>query len=439
MLDQHTINDLELFESATGGKTLFEFCDFTRNDGGAKVLRRRMAAPFCDAARIRATQAAISFISSHRDAFRRLPPAFTTSRVEHYAKEILPVVPHSNPLEFAAGVFGVWVNHERHYSSIARGVYVTCGLISALRTFIEQDDLAVGDGEIAPLLAELRQLIFDTGLSSVTGPDIGAWPIRVMRHDQLFRHLEKASMARVMELIYEIDALVSMADATERHELNVPHIADGPLRLSATALRHPFVQNAVANPVELDPQKRVLFLTGPNMAGKTTYLRSVATALYLAHLGMGVPAARFEFVPAERLFSMISLQDDLHAGISYFRAEALRARAVAEAIAGGYRVIALMDEPFKGTNVKDAFDASLAILERLAARQDCLIMFSSHLIELKDELDNTDNIDCRYFEAETKEGRLRFNYRLRTGISSQRLGMRVLREEGVFDLLDGQS
>jgi len=183
----------------------------------------------------------------------------------------------------------------------------------------------------------------------------------------------------------------------------------------------------------------VLFLTGPNMAGKTTYLRAFAAALYLAHLGMGVPATRFRFVPAQRLFTSISLADDLRDGVSYFRAEALRIKAVARGIADGYRVVALMDEPFKGTNVKDALDASLAVLERFATREDCLFMFSSHLIELRGRLNAAEFVDCRNFEADESEGRLRFDYRLQPGVSGQRLGMRVLHEEGIFELLDGMS
>lgn len=255
--------------------------------------------------------------------------------------------------------------------------------------------------------------------------------------DQVFRLHEKVAIARLLQLTYETDALVAMADVTDKHELVLPRIEEGPLRVHAEGLVHPLLRNAVANPVELDQEHRVLFLTGPNMAGKTTYLRSVATALYLAHLGMGVPARSFRFVPAQRLFTSISLNDDLHDGVSYFRAEALRVKAIAEAVAEGHRVVALMDEPFKGTNVKDALDASLAVLERLAAREDCLFIFSSHLIELSEQLRVVAQVACHYFEAEAGEGRLRFEYQLRPGVSTQRLGMRVLREEGIFELLDG--
>ena len=192
----------------------------------------------------------------------------------------------------------------------------------------------------------------------------------------------------------------------------------------------------MGNPVALNQSQRLLFLSGPNMAGKTTYLRAFATALYFAHLGVGVPAATFRFTPVDRLFTAISLSDDIHSGVSYFRAEALRARAIAEAIAAGDRVVAVLDEPFKGTNVKDAMDATLAIMDRFSAREGCLFMFSSHLIELSDKVSESTQVDRRYFEAEEGEGRLRFDYKLRSGVSSQRLGMRVLREEGVFDLLD---
>lgn len=75
-------------------------------------------------------------------------------------------------------------------------------------------------------------------------------------------------------------------------------------------------------------------------------------------------------------------------------------KAVAESVADGYRVVAMMDEPFKDTNVKDALDASLAILNRLATKENCLSLVSSHLIELRERFSDTLPIDFRYFEAE---------------------------------------
>lgn len=439
-LDAHTLKDLEIFESDDGESSLFDLLNLTQSRGGTAVLRRRMERPWARAARILATQASVTFILERRQAFTKLASlAYTTGRVERYLHESLPIVTHENALEFGLGAAAMRLDHDRDYSKIVRGVQVTCGLVRMLRQFVRQDDLSSPAGELAAVLDELRALLSRPRLLRVPEREIGGWGTwKILRIDQVFRLHEKAAVARLLELIYETDALVALADFTRRHAFTLPKVEDGPLCVHAEGLVHPLVADAVPNPVELAQERRILFLTGPNMAGKTTYLRAVATALYLAHLGAGVPASSFRFVPAQRLFSSISLNDDLRSGVSYFRAEALRVKAIAEAAADGYRVVALMDEPFKGTNVKDAFDASLAILERFAAKNDCLFMFSSHLIELGEQLAEIRAVDFRNFEAEEDEGRLRFEYVLRPGVSTQRLGMRVLREEGIFEILDGK-
>lgn len=440
VLDAPTFKDLEIFESQAGAASLFEVCNVTRSKGGARALRRRMERPWSNPARIRATQESLSFILARRQAFNKLSSlAYLTNRAESYTRDPLAVVTHRNPLEFGLGAFDLWINRDRDYNGIVHGVQVTCALIRELRRFVGQAELASPVGELAPVLEEMKALLARPRLSRVPEREIGGWGAwRILRIDQVFRVHEKVAVARLLQLTYEADALLALAEVTRKRGFVLPGIEEeGPLRVHADGLVHPLIDNAVANPVELDEQRRVLFLTGPNMAGKTTYLRAFATALYLAHLGMGVPARSFRFVPAQRLFSSISLNDDLHGGISYFRAEALRIRAIAQAVAEGHRVVALMDEPFKGTNVKDALDASLAILERFAAREDCLFMFSSHLIELNERLCAIGHVDFRHFEAQEGEGRLRFEYLLRPGVSSQRLGMRVLREEGIFELLDG--
>jgi hypothetical protein len=397
-----------------------------------------MERPWSSADRIRATQQSLAFILEQRAAFSKRPSAYVTNIVDqHYMQNILPLVTRENILEFSFDVFAMWINNDSHSYHITRGVQDTCRLIRELRSFVGQVELAGPVGELAIIFTELRALLAGPGLSQVPDRDIGSRVWKILRLDQLFRLHEKASISRLLQLVHELDALIAMADASLKYSFVFPRIEEGALSVSAAGLVHPFVDNAVANSVQLDQQRRALFLTGPNMAGKTTYIRAFATALYLAHLGMGVPARSFRFVPAQRLFSSISLSDDLRNGVSYFKAEALRVKAIAQAVAEGYRVVALMDEPFKGTNVKDALDASLAVLERLATKQDCLFMLSSHLIEVGERLKANSQVDCCFFEAEESEGRLRFDYKLQKGVSSQRLGMRVLQEEGIFELLDG--
>lgn len=447
-LDAATQEDLNLFagdpaelfsaseEVTTETNSLFDLCNKTRSEGGARVLRRRMLAPWSSAERIRATQESLQFILNHRDAFTELPAAYVAPNAERYTRDSLPIIKDKNTFEFAVSAFSLWANEDRFYIRITRGVELTCRLIRSLREFLQQLDGATPTGELAPLISEIRTLLQQPALAEVPndGGDRKFW--HTLRLDQTFRWHEKTSIDRLFQLVYDADALIALADVSKEHGFSFPTINTGPVSVNAEGLVHPFVPAAIGNPVELNQTKRALFLTGPNMAGKTTYLRAVATALYLAHLGMGVPAQRFEFVPVEHLLTAISLSDDINEGVSYFRAEALRVRAVAQAIADGHRVVAIMDEPFKGTNVKDAFDATVEVLQRLATKKDCLFIITSHLIEVGERLDNTLPIDYQYFEAEETANRLRFDYVLHSGISAQRLGMRVLREEGIFELLD---
>ena len=365
-----------------------------------------------------------------------MPTAFATGRLLHYTREALPIVTEENPIEFAFAALSLRADHVRDYHTIVRGVRVASGMVRGLREFLGQTELDGDCGELNRLVVEMREPLARPRFSAVPDGEVKGWVFRIMRLDQAFRVHEKSTLARLLQLTGEIDALVAMTDANERYGYVVPEIESGPLRVQAEGLVHPLLEAPVPNPFSLDQDRRVLFLTGPNMAGKTTYLRAVATALYLAHLGMGVPAQRFSFVPTEGMFSSLSIGDNLHGGVSYFRAEALRVKAVAEALARGTRVVVIMDEPFKGTNVKDALDASLAVLERFAVRDNCLFLFSSHLIELSDRMGGETRVDSRCFVAEEQGERLQFDYRVREGVSTQRLGMRVLEEEGVFELLD---
>ena len=436
VLDDHTLKDLEIFETDTGDKSLFDHCNFTRTEGGAKLLRMRMELPWSEADAIRSTQESIAFICEHREIFSKLP-AYIVQSVENYQREVLLGASRRSRIEFAVQAWNIYFNHDRHYRSIVRGVQYTCSVIRGLREFIAYQELDLAVGEILPVLKELRKLMANDWVHQVPEEKVaGSSPWKMFKLDQIFRQEGKEVILRILQLVYELDALVSLADATLHYKFTMPEVLEGAVRIEASGLTHPFLKDAVPNAVELSQQQRVLFLTGPNMAGKTTYLRAVATALYLGHLGMGVPAKSFGFVPIERLYSSISLNDDIHAGISYFRAEALRVRAVAESIAAGHSVVAVMDEPFKGTNVKDALDASLAVLKRFATKEGCLFLFSSHLIELDDQLEESKQICRSHFEAQVDGTTLSFDYKLRPGISDQRLGVRVLEEEGVFSLLD---
>jgi DNA mismatch repair ATPase MutS len=172
------------------------------------------------------------------------------------------------------------------------------------------------------------------------------------------------------------------------------------------------------------------------MAGKSTFLKATAVAVLLAHTGSGVPAASMEFVPIGTVFSSVHIVDNLSTGESLYLAEVRRIGALAEALSDHGSALAVVDEPFRGTNVHDAAEATLAVITRLAAQPAALILVASHVTEIVPSIVADPRIALFYFAAEVTGDRPRFDYCLREGISEQRLGMTLLRQEGVLDRLE---
>jgi DNA mismatch repair protein MutS len=437
VMDAQTFRDLEIFEGAGGAKSLYDLIDQTRTAGGSKVLKERLKRPWASAARIRGVQESLGYILEHRSAFERLPSDIVAVEVESYLKAGLPLVVSENRLEIFTGALEVRFGDFRPYRLITRGVIRASKMVRSLRSLVSADGGASnpGRGEAGVLLDELRELVTRSSFDVVPEEerwDLPAWTVLAL--DRVFRYREQETLLRMLKLVYQLDALVAMADAIPDYELVLPEVVEGPLRVRGEGLFNLFVERPVPAELSLDQRLRMLFLTGPNMAGKTTYLRSCGIAIYLAHLGMGVPAGSFRFSPCECIVTSLTTTDDLRGGVSFFRAEAIRVKTIAQFVTTGKRVVALMDEPFKGTNVKDALDASWAVLEEFAHAQDSLFLISSHLIELGDDVHATGLVDCRHFEAAETEAGLSFDFVLKSGVSSQRLGMKVLEQEGIFDL-----
>jgi DNA mismatch repair ATPase MutS len=438
-IDEQTFRDLEIFESQSDGPALFDVLNRTRTTGGGKVLRTRWLRPLASTDRLRAVQDAVRHIIEHDRSFNRLPGESIVTAVEHYLYSGVAIVTSSKPVEVFLQAVESRIGNFRGYWKMVNGVKRTAQMIRAMQSIADDPVLVDAPGELGQRLTEVRGLLDRPAFASLPeegGEDLPFWKIAPI--DRGLRNDERDTIEALLRVLFEIDALVSMAIATRDNRFVLPDIMDGDPAVHADGVFHPFIERAVPNPLRVDQEHRLLFVTGPNMAGKTTYLRACGVSVYLAHLGMGVPATSFRFAPCDSLFSAIGLTDNIRAGVSFFQAEALRLKSIAQAIADGRRIIALLDEPFMGTNVKDALDASRGILTRLAAKDGSLFLVSSHLIELGDALVETNAVQCWRFEAvEHDDGLLEFDYVVRPGISTQRLGVRVLHEQGVFQLLDG--
>jgi len=135
------------------------------------------------------------------------------------------------------------------------------------------------------------------------------------------------------------------------------------------------------------------------------------------------------------LYSSINVADNIDLGYSHFYAEVVRVKQAAEAAASGKRLLLMFDELFKGTNVKDAYDGTLAVTEAFAGYHDCLFIVSTHIIEVAEPLKTCGNIQFAYMPTVMDGINPRYTYRLQQGITEDRQGMMIIRNEGIMELL----
>jgi DNA mismatch repair ATPase MutS len=234
--------------------------------------------------------------------------------------------------------------------------------------------------------------------------------------DELARRDAKQQLLGILDCIGTVEAMWSLGVATVEHGWSYPRPGS---RLHARALFHPFLgAESVANDIDLGEHVRVCFVTGPNMAGKSTFLKAAALAALLAHIGCGVPAAEMEFPIVGAIFSSIEIVDNLSVGESFYLAEVRRIRALAQVLHDHGSAIAIIDEPFRGTNVHDAAEATLAITTRLASHPAALVFIASHVGEVVPAISNDPRIQLLQFSADLNGERPRFDYRLREGVST---------------------
>ena len=241
---------------------------------------------------------------------------------------------------------------------------------------------------------------------------------------------------QLLEYYYELDAYYSMAMASKNYHFVFPRWLENDTPIfEVTSAIHPLVTNAVDNKLSLSHQSNLLFLTGANMAGKSTFIKTIGIVLYLAHIGIGVPAKKLELTLFDGLITNLTITDNIMKGESYFFNEVQRIKNTIEKIIDGKNYFVLIDELFKGTNIQDAMKCSTAVIEGLQNLRNSLFIISTHLYEISDGLKGFDNIQFSYFETAVKEKELIFHYQLKNGVSQDRLGYLILEREGVVDLL----
>ena len=261
-------------------------------------------------------------------------------------------------------------------------------------------------------------------------------PAEVVEYGNFIRNHFKPAALILIEIYGKLDAWYSMTMACKEFNLVMPEIEDTEFPfIEIKALHHLLLPQAVAYDVQMDPKSNFFFSPGP-IWRQSTFIKSVGAALFMAHLGMGVPADKMKSSLFDGILSNINVVNNLVKGESYFFNEVQRIRKTIIQISDQKKWLVLIDELFKGTNVQDAMKCSSTVIRGLIKIRSSLFILSTHLYEIGEELKQFPNISFKYFETRIHDGQLEFPYQLKEGISNDRLGYLILEREKVVELLE---
>jgi DNA mismatch repair protein MutS len=235
------------------------------------------------------------------------------------------------------------------------------------------------------------------------------------------------------QALAEVDVLANLAERADSLHLCCPTFSSE-AQISVIAGRHPVVeavllQPFVPNDVRLDDSQRMLIITGPNMGGKSTYMRQIALIVLLAHIGSFVPAEAATIGPIDRIFTRIGAADDLASGRSTFMVEMTETANILHN-ATAYSLV-LMDEVGRGTSTFDGLSLAWASAEYLAKRVKALTLFATHYFELTMLAEQIPAVENVHLGATEHNDKIIFLHTVNAGPASQSYGIQVAQLAGV--------
>jgi len=244
------------------------------------------------------------------------------------------------------------------------------------------------------------------------------------------------TLQTIARAVAQLDLLAGFADTSLKRNWNKPEFAPE-VGLTVTGGRHPVVEGEMANSAEtfiandcrLAENRRLLLITGPNMGGKSTYMRQVALIALLAHIGSYVPADRCLLGPLDRIFTRIGASDDLASGRSTFMVEMTEAAAILHHATANSLV--LMDEIGRGTSTFDGMALAFAILRHLIEKNRCLTLFATHYFEMTRLSHEYSELANVHLDAVEHNDRIVFLHAVEEGPANQSYGIQVAALAGI--------
>ncbi|WP_439181745.1 MutS-related protein [Carboxylicivirga taeanensis] len=477
-------HDLDLF----GKGSLFQFINRTATKGGYLSLGKKLKTVLLNASQIRARQTAIKELASLND-FRQHYYALAAIVEKGNKRNRQLDVSKQPDLSFITGwtkyliavfflllgasvllvAIGVWSANVImwlfflglmlagiHLKKINRVHNEVSSLGNYLHRYarlikhVEQTDMQ------SPYLVELKQglevdgqtasevmqrlashiKLFDQRLNMLSGVLLNGfllWDLIVCFRLQGWYQKYGDQLVRWMETLDELEALNSLATFTYNHPNYVLPRLSTDVIFTATELGHPLIsaEERVCNNFDFSEQQRICVITGANMAGKSTFLRTVGVALVLAGNGCVVPARELEYKPLPFITNMRAV-DNLLKHESYFFAELSRLQMIVERLKEHGELFFILDEILKGTNSLDKYQGSVALIKQLLKYNGCGLV-ATHDLELGQLSEETQGrVFNNCFEVNFDNEGLSFDYKLRTGVTQSHNATYLMEKMGLI-------
>lgn len=434
-IDQTSYNDLAIF-SHNEDFSVFQKLDFTETLEGREWLLRYFRSPFSDHARIIETQQTVRQIYNNLDNWPTSISNGTLMVLVKFYDSNIDTLPRGSDL-VNAGMYKLL--HAPDFSLVRYSLEHFADFLRGIREIIALLRNEESPNELQSFILRAEDILKSMPAKELSETEKGKQfnPSETIYYGRFVREHFRNHCFELINIYGRIDAWHSMAKAMRKFNLVFPEfVTDEAPYIDSTGLYHILLETAIPYDVQMSRQANFFFLTGANMAGKSTFIKAVGTAVFLAHLGMGVPAASMRLSIFDGLLSNINVVDNIVKGESYFFNEVQRIRNTIVKINDGRKWLVLIDELFKGTNVQDAMKCSSTVIRGLIRISSSLFILSTHLYEIGEELRQFSNIRFRYFETAVEDDQLVFSYQLKEGISNDRIGYLILKREKVVDLLE---
>lgn len=436
--DKQTLDDLSIFENK-GKDSVYQLFNATATSAGAELLEHFFRQPLSEQELINARSGIIRFFFSFNAVFPFSGNLFELLE-EYLGNTDERTVFSAHDRNLLRRVNDLLGGHDHDYKVVYKGVTSFIEILQVLKEFTGQIKEKKGLDPYREELSALIQLLEDPDFELFFKEKLkGTLAFsKVVALDQQIRFALRDKVKRLLNYVYRMDVYIAVARVAAVRNLCFPKaIAKELHQVKMKGFYHPLLERAVPYQLTIDPESNIIFLTGANMAGKSTFMKSLGIIMYLAHMGFPVAAEEMEFSVMDGLYSTINLPDNLSMGYSHFYAEVLRIKKMARELSTGKSLFIIFDELFRGTNVKDAYEATIALTDAFSEKRNCKFVISTHIVEAGEVLkQRRTNINFLYLPTKMEGTRPVYTYRLEQGITEDRHGMIIINNEGILELLE---